>query len=339
MAAKKFVRLTGAMQASALEHAEPDRLFGGSRRGMRLVEPRLEEIDLNPGQPRRLFDREALQSLADSIRLHGQKQPIGVQMQENGRWLLVFGERRYRACRLLEQETIQAVVTDGDPLEIALIENLQRESLTAFETADAFAGLMERQGYNRSTLARVVGTTPSAVTRLMGLRALPVAVRREFETEHAHIAKSLLLELVDIGDEQAQIAAWEVVKSGVTVRELRELRHAVALPASNGAGGVQTVSAVFSGVDSPVFESGGAESAAERGAPAESPFGESDSDQTSEINRPMRTAVKPPTDRLTQTILRLRGMLTAYVDDPMRLDDGQTAELRALHDLIGRVVE
>jgi ParB family transcriptional regulator, chromosome partitioning protein len=232
MAAKKFTRLTGAMQASALQHAEPDRLFGGSRQGMRLVEPRIEDIDLNPNQPRRHFDAEALQTLTDSIEQHGQKQPIGVQMQENGRWLLVFGERRFRACHQLGLATVQAVVTDGDPLEIALIENLQREDLSLFETADAFARLMDKQGYNRSTLARVVGTTPSAITRLMGLRKLPISVRREYETKHPDIAKSLLLELVDIGDEKTQQAAWAAVKSGVTVRELRDLRQSGDLVAT-----------------------------------------------------------------------------------------------------------
>lgn len=326
MAGKKFVRLTGALQASALEHAEPDRLFGGVRRGMRLVEPRLPDIDVNPGQPRRHFDAEALQNLADSIRLHGQKQPIGVQMQENGRWLLVFGERRYRACQMLGQETVQAVVTDGDPLEIALIENLQREELTAFETADAFAGLMERQGYNRSTLARVVGTTPSAVTRLMGLRSLPTAVRQEFEGGYSHIAKSLLLELVDIGDEQAQAAAWEVVKSGVTVRELRELRHAVT---GQNAPALSPVPALAPTATPDSFS-------------PDSSSTESDSDEMSEIQPPPQASA-PPTnrlaDRLTQTAIRLEKLLEPYAADPMALNDRQLAQLKALHAALTHIVE
>lgn len=233
MAARKFTRITGAMQASALETAQPDRLFGGSRTGMRFVEPRLDDIDLNPHQPRRHFDPDALQTLCDSIEQHGQKQPIGVQMQDNGRWLLVFGERRLRACRTLGRATIQAVVTDGDPFEIALIENLQREDLTAFETADAFARLMEVRGYNRSTLARVVGTTPTTITRLLGLRNLPPAIRRDFEARHGDIAKSLLLELVDIADPALQAQAWDIVKAGATVRDVRALKQAA--PAGGSA--------------------------------------------------------------------------------------------------------
>jgi ParB family transcriptional regulator, chromosome partitioning protein len=310
MAAKKFARMTSALQASALEHAEPDRLFGGSRRGMRLVEPRLEDIDLNPDQPRRLFDPDALQTLADSIGRHGQKQPIGVQMKADGRWLLVFGERRYRACQMLEFATIQAVVTDGDPLEIALIENLQREELTAFETADAFAGLMERQGYNRSTLARVVGTTPSAITRLMGLRNLPSAVRREFEQGHSHISKSLLLELVDIGDEAAQAAAWEVVKGGVTVRELRELRHV--------AGSAPAESAISS---------------------AESQGDDSESDQMSEIKSDRSTAKTAPSDRISLSAIRLQKLLKPFLGDLSALDDRQTAHLQALCTILKQIVD
>lgn len=302
MAAKKFTRLTGAMQASALEQTEPDRLFGGSRRGMRLVEPRILDIDLNPNQPRRHFDPDVQQRLTDSIEQHGLKQPIGVQMQENGRWLLVFGERRYRACHALGHNTIQAVVTDGDPLEIALIENLQREDLSAFETADAFAGLMERQGYNRSTLARVVGTTPSVITRLLGLRNLPLTVRREFENKFSQVPKSLLLELVDIGNEQAQRAAWEIIKTGVTVRELRDLRQTGALPG--------------------------------QGTTAESVAGgESDSDQMSEIK-----PVKPAVDPLSRITQRLEKLITPYSQDAASLQEEQKARLRALRDVIDRLL-
>lgn len=302
MAAKKFTRLTGAMQASALEQTEPDRLFGGSRRGMRLVEPRILDIDLNPNQPRRRIDPDVQQRLIDSIEQHGLKQPIGVQMQENGRWLLVFGERRYRACHSLGHNTIQAVVTDGDPLEIALIENLQREDLSVFETADAFAGLMERQGYNRSTLARVVGTTPSVITRLLGLRNLSLTVRREYESKYSQVPKSLLLELVDIGNEQAQRAAWEIIKTGVTVRELRDLRQAGALP---GQG--TTVESVAGG--------------------------ESDSDQMSEI-RP----VKPAVDPLLRVTQRLEKLITPYSQDAASLQEEQKARLRALRDVIDRLL-
>lgn len=226
MAARKFTRITGAMQASALVEAEPDRLFGGSRSGMRFVEPRLEDIDLNPHQPRRYFDPDALRSLCDSIEQHGQKQPVGVQKQDNGRWLLVFGERRYRACQTLGRPTINAVVTDGDPFEIALIENLQREDLSVFETADAFARLMETRGYNRSTLARVVGTAPSTITRLMALLALPPSIRQDYESGFGQVAKSLILELVDIADPERQALAWDAVKSGATVRDIRALKQA-----------------------------------------------------------------------------------------------------------------
>lgn len=224
MATKKFTRMTGALQTSALRHAEPDRLFGGSRQGMRLVEPKIEDIDVNPDQPRRHFDPEAMQTLADSIEQHGLRQPIGVQHREDGRWLLVFGERRLRACRQLGLATIQAVVTDGDPGEIALIENVQREELSVFETADAYAALMRRRGFNQSTLARVVGTTPTAITRLMALRKVHLTVRRDFENGHSDIPKSLLMEVAEITDEARQMAVWRAVRDGATVREVRALK-------------------------------------------------------------------------------------------------------------------
>jgi ParB family transcriptional regulator, chromosome partitioning protein len=306
MAAKKFVRLTGAMQASALEQAEPDRLFGGSRRGMRLVEPRLDDVEINPGQPRRHFDPTALQALADSIRQHGQRQPVGVQMQENGRWLLVFGERRYRACRLLGFDTIQAVVTDGDPLEIALIENLQREDLTAFETADAFAGLMERRNYNRSTLAQVMGTTPGTVTRMLGLRALPVGIRREFETTHAHVAKSLLLELVDISDATTRLAAWERIKNGATVRELRDFRRSEADDLSDSSG--------------------------------ESTNESANAGQMSEMNPVSGASPRRMSDETGRAVRRLQRLIAPFVDGSARPEGERLAELRELYETLGRIV-
>lgn len=305
MAAKKFTRITGAMQATALEGTEPDRLFGGSRQGMRFVEPRLELIDLNPGQPRRHFDPDALRALAESIEQHGQKQPIGVQQQDNGRWLLVFGERRLRACQILGRTTIQAVVTDGDPLEIALIENLQRENLTLFETADAYERLMVQRGYNRSTLARVVGTTPTTITRLLAVRTLPPALRHDVESGAVDVSKSMLMELAEIGDPKRLHAVWAAVKDGATVREVRALKQD---PAPSGA------------------------------APAapDEPLGATDG-QGPDSPAPVRTGT--PTDPFERSVRRLETLVRPFRDGRTPLDGPHRERLLGLRRLLDELLE
>ena len=121
--------------------------------------PRIVEIDLhdlhpNPDQPRKTFSEESLIELAASIERHGLIQPITVKRLDSGTYLLVAGERRFRAFERLGRPTIPAIVTTGDAEEIALIENIQREDLNPLEEAEALARMMDRHRYTQEQLGK-----------------------------------------------------------------------------------------------------------------------------------------------------------------------------------------
>jgi len=166
----------------------------------------------NPDQPRKIFREEELASLAASLDKHGLKQPIGVQQQANGEYLLVWGERRWRAARSLGWPTITAVLTAGDPLEVALVENVQRVDLSPFEQSDALQGLKERHGYTDEALAGIVGKDRSMISKLLRLQSLPKAVREEY-ADHEPTLR-FLLTLTRAASEASALALWDQWKSG-----------------------------------------------------------------------------------------------------------------------------
>ncbi|PWC32831.1 ParB/RepB/Spo0J family partition protein [Azospirillum sp. TSO35-2] len=208
-----------------------------------IVELDLDRIDPNPQQPRRRFDEATLETLAESIRRVGVRQPVGVRKAEDGRYALVWGERRVRASRLAGKTTIYALlVKDGNGAELALIENLQREDLDAFETAGGLAALREEHGYTHEQLAGVSGLNKTEVTRSLGVLALPPAIRQEYPAHRGRIGKSALFELVDADDPAVQLRLWEMVKAGCTIaalraarRELTEAGGATPVPAAKEA--------------------------------------------------------------------------------------------------------
>src|SRR3712207_2995736 len=114
------------MFRAAVQETSRDALFGVASDFPHLIEVELERVRRNPDQPRRHFDEDALRSLAASIEKHGLKQPILVRTEGNGGYVLVAGERRLRAHERLGRRTIFAIVTKGDPDELALVENVQR---------------------------------------------------------------------------------------------------------------------------------------------------------------------------------------------------------------------
>jgi ParB family chromosome partitioning protein len=136
----------------------------------------VELISPNPAQPRRAFDKEGLVALAESLRTRGVLQPVLVRPVPGGRYQLVAGERRWRAARLAELETIPALVRpddDADTLELALIENMAREDLNPVEEARACAALVEELGLTREDVGRRVGRSRVAVSNLIRLLDLP----------------------------------------------------------------------------------------------------------------------------------------------------------------------
>lgn len=196
----------------------------------RLVELDLETIAPNPEQPRAHLDEAALEELKASIARHGLLQPILVRRAEDGAatavsgWVLVAGQRRLAAVRALGRASIPAIVTSGDPGEVALVENLQRQDLGPFEAAAAVERLMRRHGYNQAAMGAILGLKQNTVSALLALNRLPERIRREYPTSDK-VPKSLLVELAAVPDPAEQLRLWDAVKAGgLTVRAVRARR-------------------------------------------------------------------------------------------------------------------
>jgi ParB family chromosome partitioning protein len=205
-----------------------DSLFGLSADFPRLIELDIDRIHTNPDQPRRHFDEDALGELAQSIERHGLKQPVLVQEIGNGDYRLIAGERRLRACGMLGRSTIFAIITDGDPDELALIENIQRVELDALELAHAFARLIDRHAYTHEALGQVIGRSQAEVTRTLSLLRLPPTILEEYEASYRAVPKSILTEIAAVEDEAVQRRLWDTIKDGGTVKALREAKKSAA---------------------------------------------------------------------------------------------------------------
>src|SRR5215510_3722407 len=157
----------------------------------------LTSITPNPDQPRKFFDSEPLKDLTNSIRERGLLQPIVVRKANDGEnFILVAGERRWRAAQAAGLRKIPALVRQHeDPLELALIENLQRQDLHPIEEAEALLKLKERQGLTDEILAKIVGKSRSTVTEILTLNYLPEVIKSECRTSDKY-QKSILLNVV-----------------------------------------------------------------------------------------------------------------------------------------------
>ena len=144
-----------------------------------IIEVKLSELRANPYQPRKNFDEEALNELASSIKEHGVFQPIIVKKSIKG-YEIIAGERRFRASKLAGMQTIPAIVkdfSDEEMMQIALLENLQRENLTSIEEAKAYKSIIESMNITQDELAKKVGKSRSHVTNILGLLKLPASVQ------------------------------------------------------------------------------------------------------------------------------------------------------------------
>ena len=196
---------------------------GETKDSLRVVDVPLQECRANPYQPRKGFDPLGIQELADSIQQHGLLQPITVRRdpKDKQKFIVVAGERRFRAHALLQRPLIPAVITSGNADEIALIENLQRENLTPLEEAEALERLQKKYNYTQEELAKTVGKARSTVTNLLKLTSLPRKIRKECSTSNV-ATKSFLIELSKLSSQDAQLALWNEAKErGITVREAR----------------------------------------------------------------------------------------------------------------------
>lgn len=189
------------------------------------VELNINELEPNRGQPRKEFSEEAMRELADSIAQHGVLQPLLVRPLLSGGYQIVAGERRWRAARMAGLSTVPALIrelTDSEVMQIALIENLQREDLKPLEEAQGYQALMEEFGFTQDEISKSVGKSRPAVTNALRLLNLPEAVRGmlargDLSAGHART-------LLSFKDEAAMLAAAKrVVAEGLSVRELEKM--------------------------------------------------------------------------------------------------------------------
>lgn len=199
-----------------------DVFFGTSPDLPKVIEVDLDEIIPNPDQPRKSFNEDALRELASSIERYGLIQPITVKKDPvGGGYILVAGERRFRAHQLLGKSTIAAILTEGKADEIALIENIQREDLNPIETADALAQMAERYRYTQEELGKVIGKAQNTVSEYLRLNTLPPQIKDEYRTSDT-VSKSVLVEISYLKTAEEQLKLWELVKNGgITVKATR----------------------------------------------------------------------------------------------------------------------
>ena len=183
------------------------------------------KVEPNPNQPRQDFDPEELEALADSIRTHGIIQPLTVREMPNGYYQIIAGERRWRAARLAEVSEVPAVVMEADDkkvMELALIENLQRQDLNPVEEAMGYHALMEEYGLTQEEAAKRVGKSRPAVAnslRLLGLCAQVLELVRKGELTAGHARAVLTLKTEKLQME----AAKKIISLSLSVRQAETL--------------------------------------------------------------------------------------------------------------------
>src|SRR3989441_111221 len=183
----------------------------------------LRDVHPNPDQPRKHFDEEKLGELAASIKAHGLLQPIVVRPTAAG-LEVVAGERRFRAAQLAGIDRLPALVREvEDPLELALIENLQREDLAPLEEAEGLAALIARHGYSHREVAELLGKSRPYVSNILALMRLPDAVKVDLQRDGGAVSRELLMGVARQEDPEAALALWRRLQLGVlSVRRFRE---------------------------------------------------------------------------------------------------------------------
>jgi len=194
-----------------------------------LNEVEIAQIEPNPNQPRREFDQEALQELANSIRELGIIQPITIRKTEAQKYQIIAGERRWRASQLAGLTTIPAYIVsveDQNAMEMALVENIQREDLNAIEIALAYQHLAESGGMTQAKISERVGKSRAAVTNYMRLLKLPAQVQIALKNHEIEMGHARALLSVDSPSQQIKLFK-EVQQHQYSVRKVEEMVQAL----------------------------------------------------------------------------------------------------------------
>ena len=185
----------------------------------------LSQIEANPNQPRREFDVEALQELANSIRELGSITPITLRQVDTSRFQIIAGERRWRASQMVGLQTIPAyirTINDENVMEMALVENIQREDLNAIEIALAYQHLMDSTGMTQEKVSERVGKSRTAVANYLRLLKLPAQVQMALQNKSIDMGHARALLALDSPAMQIKLFK-EVEKNGYSVRKVEEM--------------------------------------------------------------------------------------------------------------------
>ncbi|MEG0021730.1 MAG: ParB/RepB/Spo0J family partition protein [Bacilli bacterium] len=191
-----------------------------------IINIRLDELRPNPYQPRKKFNEEALSDLAESIKLHGVFQPIIIKRSIKG-YEIIAGERRCRASKLAGKETIPAIIrnfTDEQMMEIALLENLQRENLSAIEEAIAYRTMIERLNLTQDDLSKKVGKSRSHITNILGLLRLPNEIQQMISKNELTMGHARVISKLESEEEMINLAK-QIVEGKLPVRETERISN------------------------------------------------------------------------------------------------------------------
>jgi ParB family chromosome partitioning protein len=189
-----------------------------------IKELKINEIEPNLNQPRKEFDEESLRQLADSIAAHGIIQPIVVR-KEGMSYKIVAGERRWRAARMAGIETVPAIVreyNDNELLEVALIENLQRENLNPLEEAEAYKRLIEEYGLTQEQISKIIGKSRPSIANSLRLNKLHDDIKKMLRDDLISEGHARAILSVEDPDKQIKIAE-AIVSKGLSVRDAEKL--------------------------------------------------------------------------------------------------------------------
>ena len=185
----------------------------------------IDQIEANPNQPRREFDDEALQDLANSIKEIGIIQPITLRQIADNRFQIIAGERRWRASHLAGLKALPAyirTIKDENVMEMALVENIQREDLNAIEIALAYEHLLESNGMTQEKVSERVGKSRTAITNYLRLLKLPAQVQMALQKKEIDMGHARALLALDSPALQIKLFK-EILKNGYSVRKVEEL--------------------------------------------------------------------------------------------------------------------
>lgn len=204
---------TGALKSNVVEQA------------VGITRIPLDQIQVNPKNPRKDFDEQALNELAASIRMHDIIQPLTVSKMANGKYQLIAGERRFRASKIAELKDVPAYIrqaNDQELLELALLENLQREDLNAIEIGLSYKRMMDELTYTQEQVAERMGKERSTVTNYIRLLKLPPDIQLAVRNNTMSMGHARALVNIDTVDKQLYIFA-QIKEKGLNVRQTEEL--------------------------------------------------------------------------------------------------------------------